>query len=381
MTTYYFMIMSVCIVIFLGNMNQSKIYVSSLEEWRMVPAATIAVLVFLILAGFYTFRWCNGTDFFNYYMTFYSDETLEISFITEQRDVMFGLITYVFRRYITDNFLIYNGFLATLTYFPIIWITRKYSDNFSLSILLYIFMVMYFIPYNTVRQGIAIGIFFCGYPFLMKKKYIHYILISTVAFLFHPVTIIPTLVLLICKSDFLSLRVIGISGCLVATGFVLPNIWSNIISFLSLIGQNKLAEDYENALGNGGINSLRIVIALIPFVLALVAKKYIYAFYNGKKKEHIQFYMNIAIFYVLFVAVGIYNPIFARISQYFEIFLILLYPSLLEAFDERSKRIVVAAILGLYFIYMVYSLNNGGNMIPYQINAYSIHGEIVNLGD
>lgn len=379
MAAYFYMISFVIAVLILGRFTQKVVYVENYGQREILPSVSVVMMIFLILGSFYTFRWCNGTDFFNYYMSFYSEEATKTSFITEQRDVMYGLVTYIFRNYLTDNFLIYNAFLAFLTYMPLIFVLRKYSENFNLSILLYIFTTMYFVPYNTVRQGIAVGIFMWGYSFFLNKKYVAFFLLSAIAFMFHPVTAIPVIILFVCRREFLSSIVTLVAGGMLITGIALPSIWRRVINFLSIVGQEKIAADYENALGVGRINILRILVALVPLVLALIEKKYMKRLFTGVKKDHVSLCMNMSVFNVLFVAVGLYNPIFARVSQFFEVFLLFLYPALLEAYEKRSKILVATGILIMYFIFMIYSLKTGGNLIPYQINTYSLHGEIVNL--
>ena len=108
--------------------------------------------------GLYTFRWCNGTDFFNYYMGFYSSGDKNFDYIMENRDILFSLLTYIMSNLISDNFLIYNAVLAIFTYAPVIVVMRKYSTDFKTTVLLYIFSIAYFQPYNIVRQSIAVAI-------------------------------------------------------------------------------------------------------------------------------------------------------------------------------------------------------------------------------
>lgn len=378
MTTYLIWtgIIYICLSI---AMQSSRIeYVPAMGKKRYLPNKFMVLIICSILSGLYIFRWCNGTDFFNYYMDFYSSGKRGFSFVTEHRDILFALITYVTRNYISDNFLVYNTILAVITYVPVIVIMRKYSYNFKTTLLLYIFSTAYFHPYNTVRQGIAVAIMFASFPFLLEHQSKKFYLYSFVAFLFHPTSVIAACIMAFCCSGFLSKKIKVFILIFGVSGIGLKPIWNKFIGLLDAVGQTKMASDYADALSGGtGVNILYVVVAVIPLILVFLYKNYLLYTEDTLEGRFNSFYMNCLIFFFGFVTIGIYNPVFARMAQFFELFLLMLYPKLIEKVGGSSKGILSFMVLISYFAYFIIVLPRGGNYVPYQFNHYSINGIIM----
>lgn len=377
MVTYLISIGVICFCLLLAMNSLRLRYIAGINTYRLIPSRFPVILIFLVLVGLYTFRWCNGTDFFNYYMDFYSNDIQSFDYVTEHRDVLFALITYVTKNYISDNFLVYNAMLAILTYAPVFIVMRIYSYNFSATVLLYIFSIACFIPYNIVRQGIAIAIMFGSFPFLIQKRYIKFMFCSFLAITFHSTAAIAAIIMIFCNSDFLSKRIKLLLVLFFGSGVFLRSIWDSFINLLEAIGQTKLATDYADALsGSTGVNILHILVALIPFFLIFACRHRLLN--NSDKNEYNfnSFYMNCILFYVGSVFLGLYNPIFVRMGKFFEIYLFLLYPKLIKETFVQNRMITVVVLI-VYFIYFLIVLQQGGNYVPYQFNHYSLEGIIM----
>ena len=137
------------------------------------------------------------------------------------------------------------------------------------------------------------------------------------------------------------------------------------MEFLNLIGQSKIASDYKDSLlDENGVSIYRVIVAFLPTVIS-------YIFYDKIKQcnensKNIDFIMNMSIFSAIFILFGIKFAIIARVSQYFEIYNVLLYPYILKCFDIKVRRFVTFSVLVLYFVYMSVLLPLGGNIVPYQ---------------
>lgn len=378
MTTYLIWTGVICICLLISMQSLRLRYIPGMDMNRYIPSRLPVFLIFIILAGLYTFRWCNGTDFFNYYMDFYSSRNESISYITEQRDFLFALITYITRNFISENFLVYNAILAVCTYAPILIVMRKYSFNFSITVLLYILSTACFRPYNTVRQGIAVAIMFGAFPFLMEKRNKKFIFCSLIAFCFHPTSAIAACVMMFCHSDFLSRKIWYFLVLFLGSGVALRSIWNRLMNLLNVIGQTKMATDYADALsGSTGVNILHVLVAVVPLVLMILYRNNLLNTEDNAEYEFNSFYMNCLLFYVGFVLIGMYNPIFARMGQFFELYLLMLYPKLIEKVSGSSKKVMTIFVLTAYFAYFLIVLPRGGNYVPYQFNHYSLEGIIM----
>lgn len=378
MTTYLIWMGVICICLLIAMQSSRWRYIPEIAMNRYIPSRLPVFLIFIILASLYTFRWCNGTDFFNYYMDFYSSRNESISYVTEQRDFLFALITYITRNFISDNFLVYNAILAVCTYAPILIVMRKYSYDFSITVLLYFLSTAYFIPYNTVRQGIAVAIMFGAFPFLMQKRKNKFIFCSLIAFCFHPTSAIAAGVMMFCHSDFLSRKIRYLLVIFVSSGVALRSIWNRLMNLLSAIGQTKMATDYADTLsGSTSVNILHVLVAILPLVVMILYRRNLLNTEDNVEYEFNSFYMNCLLFYGGFVLIGMYNPIFVRMGQFFELYLLMLYPKLIEKTSGSSKKIMIFFVLMAYFAYFLIVLPRGGNYVPYQFNHYSLEGVIM----
>lgn len=378
MTTYLIWTGVICICLLIAMQSLRLRYIPGMDMSRYVPSRFPVFVIFIILAGLYTFRWCNGTDFFNYYMDFYSSRNESISYVTEQRDFLFALITYITRNFISNNFLVYNAILAICTYAPILIVMRKYSYDFSITVLLYILSTACFRPYNTVRQGIAVAIMFGAFPLLMERRNMKFIFCSLIAFYFHPTSAIAACIMMFCHSDFLSRRIRYLLVLFLGSGVALRSIWNRLINLLSAIGQTKMAADYADALsGSTGVNILHVLVVVVPLVLMVLYRNNLLNTEDGAEYEFNSFYMNCMLFYVGFVLIGMYNPIFARMGQFIELFMLMLYPKLIEKVSGSSKKIMTFLVLVAYFAYFLIVLPRGGNLVPYQFNIYSLEGIVM----
>lgn len=375
MATYLIWTGIIFICLLIAERTMKYEYVSAIGTRKYLPSKFWTFVIFCILAGLYIFRWCNGTDFFNYYMGFYSSGEQNLDYIRQNRDILFSLITYVTRNFISDNFLIYNAILAVCTYAPVIVIMRKYSSDFKMTILLYIFSTAYFQPYNTVRQAIAVAILFGASPYLMRNQKFKFLICTMVAFLFHPTAVIAAIIMAFCRSDFLSRKVKVLLLLFAGSGIALKSIWNSVIEILETVGQTKMAADYADALtGSTGVNTMHVLVVAIPFILVLIYKNNLLHNENRSENELNSFYMNCLLFYFCFVVIGMYNPVFMRMGQFFELFLLVLYPELIRKVFCSQKYLMVFLVVLAYFIYFLVVLPRGGNFVPYQFNYYSLKG-------
>ena len=133
-----------------------------------------------------------------------------------------------------------------------------------------------------------------------------------------------------------------------------------------------MASDYKDALSEGnGISYLRVIVIFIPIILSYI---YYNAIKSQNKSNKIDFIINLSLFGAIFMLFGLKFAILARISLYFEIYIVLLYPYILNAFTKEEKRLLTFTIVIVYFLYMSVLLNSGGNLVPYQY-YYDYKGE------
>lgn len=345
------------------SVKYSKLeYNSILKTENKMPNKFFVILILFSLMSFYALRWRTGTDFGNYYSFYFHYGKLDISEIVGTRDWGFYALTSFIYKIWPDNFVFYNYILSALTYIPIILTYRKYSKRFTFTIFLFITMMIYYSPYNGVRQGIAASFCFCAYPYLYEKRYIKYSIIIVIASLFHSTALIMIPLIFIVNKKPWSKSIIIVILLLVISILILPSLWNYIINFLEAIGQEKMANDYRTYnYDDDGVHLLRILVDLIPVLIS-------YIFYKKLSKEDskIDVIINMCLFGLIFTIFGTRLTVLARLSGYFSFYYPMLVPEFTVLFKEKSKHLYKVIVVLLYFLYMLKLLPVDSNLLPYR---------------
>ena len=164
------------------------------KDQRIVCMAVIALLA--LVAGF---RNVGGTDY-NIYRTIYNSAPSLGDFIRyydvlDEKFRTFG----VERFYLFGNALFkamhfsYYGYIfvqAMFIVFGTYFALRKYTGEFMLVVLVFLYKFYFYNVFISLRQPITIVIFFFMLGFMERRKIIPYILLCIVAFSFHTAAII-----------------------------------------------------------------------------------------------------------------------------------------------------------------------------------------------
>lgn len=337
-------------------------YNKRLKTKKKLPNNFFVGLILISFMSFYALRWRTGTDFGNYYSSYFFYGRTSIAELIGTRDWGFTALTSVIYKLWPDNFIFYNYILAALTYAPIVLVFRKYSNNFTFTIVLYITMLTYYWPYNIVRQGIACAICFWAYPFLYDKKYIQYLLAVMTAYLFHSTALLMIPFMFIVTRQAWSKSIVFIVTLLGGSFVFLSNIWNSIIGFLETIGQEKMATDYQvfND-ADPGVNVLRIAVVFVPIIISFI-------FYKQLKLNNpkIDLLINMSVMCGIFMIFAAKSIVLARFSIYFLFFNALLIPEF-SALFKGKERLVFQIITGmLFFLYMCILLPFDAELLPYR---------------
>lgn len=330
---------------------------------RRIPSRFGTFLVCFVFVFFFAARWYVGTDYINYYSSFFELLNLDyLSIFENYRDLGFYLFSAFVGKSISANYFIYSLLLGCLIYVPIVMVYRKYSNHFVFTCALYIMLCLYTWPYNGMRQAVAVSILFIGYPFLFNKKdYWKYILIFILAFLFHSSTILVVPFILLTRMQPWSKKFLLICLSMVIVIAILPSFWTTVISFLENIGQTKMANDYSDLENlRSGVSFFRIAVAAIPVFLSF--------FYYEKLKDnnsHIDLVINMCVLNLLFLLCGYRVTVIARFAAFFNIGLPLLIPEFLNIFTENSRKFAKILIFLLFFLHMIVLLPNDSGLLPY----------------
>lgn len=246
--------------------------------------------------------------------------------------------------------------VALMTFIPIGYTAKKYTNNPSLTLLFYFFITFYLQSLNIMRQILTVSLVLIGYDFLLqdkKLKYIKYTCITLIACTFHTSAICSFFVLIANKIKLSIKIIIFLFGASLCVSFILNP------QFISLfIG------DYAVYIQNGAGIREDILSAYILGIL--VNSFYVLLFATIKKEYQNTWFMKVYFLGIILMNLTTQLELGTRIILYYTIAQIFIYPLYLE--NNRFKhKFIAPLLLFTYAIVLFFKLLNGD---PLQICPY-----------
>lgn len=245
------------------------------ERWRPLPAFLL-MLPFIIWAGFRTDSVIGDTSSYRNAFSEAPEVLSQIPSYLEMitKDKGFYCLMALIKN-ITSNSVTYFFIIAAFQLTVLVWLYRKYSCNYWLSIFLVIASTDYMSwAQNGIRQFMAITICLLATPFMLKRKYVPTIALILLASTMHQSALIMIPIVFIVQGKPWNKRTI--SFMLVA--FVAIIFVSEFTNWLDAAMQET---QYANMVtdwtewGDDGTNPLRVLVYSIPMILSLVGLKYV----------------------------------------------------------------------------------------------------------
>jgi len=231
------------------------------------------------------------------------------------------------------------------------------SSQIWLSVFLFVALYYFYNSFNGIRQYIAIAISFYGYRFILKEKFIKYIVCVLIAMLFHTTAIIMLPVYFFGKIKLNFKKSFGLFLLIMLLSFILDKL---------LIFTTKLLPQYTGYLNSflfsetGGFMSSVVTGCFVLFGI------YIFIFEKTNRQFLIEFQIIIISFAVSLMSMFKYIG-FDRIGWYFTIYSILFIPNSLKLVsNHKLKATITYLVLCVVFAYNIYFLiNNQQRIVPF----------------
>lgn len=245
-------------------------------------------------------------------------------------------------------------FCAIVSYIPVGRLIYKYSNNLVLSIVIYLGLPVFLVPYSALRQGIAIGITLCAFDAILENRGKKFFLLVLFASTFHSSAIV---FLLAWPVYHIRIK----KDIAIFSFFLLPIIYIlryPLFSFFSgFFSATAQADD------NGAVTLFLVFSAVYLFCVV----------FSEQDKKYTNGLSNLFFLACAIQAMGGVYSIVIRVGYYFMIYIILLLPEVLEDMSHRDgympiifvKIIVYFCFIsfGLYSIYT--SRNSWAQASPY----------------
>lgn len=243
------------------------------------------------------------------------------------KDPGYPLFEKICQIFIGNNYTLFLIIIACIFTIPMaVWIYR-HSENVCFSFMIYSTLFYSFFAITGHRQTIATGlVIFLGYECMKKNKLLPLLLLHTVAFFIHKSSIC-FLVLYFAKYVKVNKIFWTVSSACILLSFAFRNQLMKLLG--SMMNYDQYTEQYENA---GAYTFTAIILVLFLGCMLL---------YSRIPQDEDLHYSTVALALALiFVPLTFVNPSAMRVVQYFSVFIMLLVPKLIKAFNAQSQPII-----------------------------------------
>ena len=300
------------------------------------------------------------------------DLSLIRTYIAEKtEDIGFQILMVLFKRFVSQSANDWLMFLAIFQAGAVVLLYYKYSDNFAMSAYLFIASTTFTWMMNGIRQFTAACLILYFFDFVVKRKTLKFILVVIAASTIHFSAIVWILVYFIVRLRPWSKE---IWICVLLTiAFAM-----GIDEFMAMLDNSLAGTSYEgtgdlllNYADDDGVNFIRVIIAAVAPLLALMFRKNI----KNKTPDVIKIFINMSV-----VGVGIYligtvtsGIMVGRMPIYFTVTNYILLPWVLEnAIKGKLKIFMKFMCYIMYFLYFYYvmEIQGFGNYTSSILNLY-----------
>lgn len=259
----------------------------------------------------------------------------------------FMLLGVCIKQLFGDSETPYRLALALIHSIPIVAVFRKYSDNYLLSVYLFVSLCMHLSwMMNGIRQFIAVTIIFAATPWIIEKKYLQVILVILFASTFHNTALFMIPIVFLVQGEVWNWKTILSSIFFVgATIFFFRN--AGIFNdFADSIGYSL---DAARDFGDDGAHPIRVLLSSVPMFLAFLSRDQL----RDESSKLIDICVNMSVITtgVYLIAMVTSGIMVGRMPIYTELFNMILLPHVIDVYFEGSNAqlIKVVAVI-LYFI-------------------------------
>lgn len=336
------------------------------KDKKLKHIIEIGILIFLcILAG--TRYYLGGTDYYVYKIIYNSVPLLnkfDFSTVQDLNGTYSAEIGYLFINSLfkTLNFsffgftLIHSIFFYSCMYIGL----KKYISNFNMLIVIFLYKMFYYNTFISMRQSIAIAIFFMAMKYIQEKKFFKYMILTIIAICFHEAALIMIPIYFISNWNITKKQII-ILNCIFIPTIVISFLGIPILEKFQFITNIFSNQDKATALfGATGTSSISIFHSLEYFlIMVLVIFNYEKIIKIDKNAEFI-----IKIFLIMLPLFTMFRgyEILTRIKDFFTLSYAIILWYMCKIENGKYKTIVqigVIAICAYGFFRFVTSFDSG----------------------
>lgn len=271
------------------------------------------------------------------------------------KDKGFNILSNLFKMFISDDYHLFFAFFSIIESLCFIYILRRETVSMLDSCFFFFTSTLYYNYFSMMRQWFAVALFFLAFKWLKKKQFFPYLMVCLLAAQFHnsAYLCIPVY-FLVHDQPFCRKQLIYI--------FILCILMLLLNPILSALESSDTTYSYVFATmsQSSGSSPIRILISAVPIVLCFIFRNKVYQENNNTLNICINMSMiNLLLNIMASFTSGLY---LIRMSTYFNMFNVLLFPFILErVLVGNNRKLVKIAFYVFYFLFYIYQMNHQGS--------------------
>lgn len=280
-----------------------------------------------------------------------------ISYIpTVKKDKGFSLLSGIIKILFGNSTIVYFLILAIIQGMALIYVYRKYSTNYCLSMFLFIVSTDYVSwMYNGIRQFTAVTIIFAATPLMLKKKWFSLVGIILLASTIHGSALLMLPIVFIVQGRAWNKKTfVLIIACVLAFNFAEQ--FTNVLDILLSDTQyTNVVSDWQMSNDNG-TNLIRVLVYSIPAILSFIGRKWIS--YEDNPIINLSTNMSIISAALYLVSAGTSGIFLGRLPIYTSLYGYILLPYLIDKiFIKESAKMMYIMMISAYLVFYYYQMH------------------------
>ncbi len=354
MITYF---ITICIALSFAYLAQNSIKITDGITTNIGKNKNRSNTIFFLFVVVFTltfvsgFRYFVGADYGAYTVIFNRNNHVffNVSSYDITEEPAFALLCRICGK-IYNNYV--TMFVATsiITIVPFLVSTYRESNDYIFVTALYIFGGCWHGSFNGIRQYIAVTIVYLGRHYIIKHKFLKYLLFCFIAFLFHRSAAFAILFYFVYSEEFSTKRI----SLIIMVTIILSVSYESIYSFIGWLDNEEFVlNDYSTR----SVNTLRVLVQCCPAILA------IYLAINKKISKNQIFYV-----YMLLINAAIYiamssSAYLTRLGIYTSAFIPLGLNCILdEKISIKYYKVIRFAVTVFYFLFWLYGIYSSNSL-------------------
>jgi len=314
---------------------------------------------FILIFFFLSFRYQFGNDYDTYLDLFYKFSSLEDYDFTNPFSLFYEpgwvILNFLFQ---SLGFFSMNIFLALLSCIVYYSFVVKYipKNLYWLAVFIYVFTPSFLLLQSTaMRQSVGVMIFIFSIDYLIKKRFLPYLLLILLASLFHYSAIF---LIFVYPLIYFNKKIQILSGIFLFLSYSLLFLLSKNLAPLFKDLLLNVNDKYSAYTDQGSVNS---GFGFIYFTFLLV----ILLFNDKNHKKEIGLISKISILSFFIIPFGLIIEMSGRFAMYLSPTVVVIYPNLFNNFKATYVKTLFVVILIIFTFYQFFTFFYSKTYFPY----------------